>query len=106
MKFFLMTMIVLSLTFTAKGMADTPPPVQSSPVTEQQMLDKAEVIHERNAQLQAKARQLQDEAQQTHERNVKIQDEEEANQARFAKILATWERQQRQYQAYLDSLKH
>jgi hypothetical protein len=103
---FLILIIVLSLTFAAKGMADTSQSVPSSQITEQQMLEKAEITHERNAQLQAKAHQLQDEAQKTHDRNMKIQDEEEANQVRFAKILSTWERQQQQYQAYLDNLKH
>jgi hypothetical protein len=105
-RLFLILIIAVSLIFSAKGMADTSQPEQPSQMTEQQILDKAEITHERNAQLQAKAHQLQDEAQKTHERNIKLLDEEEANQARFAKILSTWERQQQQYQAYLDSLKH
>jgi hypothetical protein len=103
---FLILTILVSLTFSTKVMADTSQPEKPSPITEQQILDKAEITHEQNAQLQAKAHQLQAAAEKTHERNVKIQDEEEANQARFVKILSTWERQQQQYQAYLDSLKH
>lgn len=51
-------------------------------------------------------------ADDTHARNEallsrteKLMDKQEAQIERFNKILETWEKQQAQYQAYLDSLK-
>jgi hypothetical protein len=113
MKIPFLTMIILvSLTLSAQAKADTDI-VQQKQLELIELQDKnAAEEHERNMENMANASkthdkgvQLQDEAQKVHERNMKIQDEEEANEARFAKSLSTWESQQRQYQAFLDSLK-
>jgi len=104
------------VTFAAKGRADpsTSQPVDSTPMTKEQReaiaaqkyVELIQMQKDDSTKSHERAVHLQDEAQQIHDRNVKIQDEEGSNQARFAKILSTWERQQQQYQAYLDSLKH
>jgi hypothetical protein len=71
-------------------------------------------------QLQKLKLQAQTEQMQSHERYVKdlqrIEDDnaryrkilaaQEANNVHFDKILSTWDRQQQQYQQYLDRLKH
>ena len=114
MKIPFLTMIILvSLLSSAHAKADTDI-VQQKQLELIELQDKnAAEEHDRNMENMANANkthdrgvQLQNEAQKVHERNIKIQDEEEANEARFAKILSTWESQQRQYQTYLDSLKH
>ena len=43
--------------------------------------------------------------EEDRKRNDALRDKTEELNARFEKILATWERQQREYQVYLDSLK-
>jgi hypothetical protein len=43
--------------------------------------------------------------EEDEKRNDALFKQREEFNARFEKILATWERQQREYQAYLDSLK-
>jgi uncharacterized protein len=69
----------LTLHFAGKGMADS--------------------SHERYMK-------VLDEAEQTHARNLKMMDQQQTELDRFDKVLSTWEHQQKQYQSYLDSLKH
>jgi hypothetical protein len=133
-KIFIVIIIVVSLTFTGKVMADANQPVDSTKNTSQpqdimqqkyfdfletqkkalqethekslKSLESDEKLHEEKAKSHEEYVRMQDEAEKTQERYTKLEQREEADQARFEKILSTWERQQQQYQSYLDSLKH
>ena len=111
----LIIIIVLSLTFAAKGMADTNQPVDltkntSEPqdIMQQKYLDFLEAqkkalqethqkslkalesneqLHEEKATSHAEYVKMQDEAEKTQERYTKLEQREESDQARFEKIL-------------------
>jgi len=62
---------------------------------------------------QAYVERAEKRSDETHEKNMALLqrtekdiERQEADWDRFEKILATWERQQAEYQTYLDSLKH
>lgn len=69
-------------------------------------VEQTDQIIEKNMKLGDKYETQMDRSIKLLERQEQILTREEADFDRFEKILATWERQQAEYQKYLDGLKH